>query len=141
MPRARCFYAAATVLLAVGCVRREIVVTSEPPGASVTINGEDVGTTPTEPLRFTHYGTWRVELRLAGHKNIIDQARIGPPLFERMGPDLLAGIVPWTIRDRRTLHYVLEKAKKPSRDEILGRARAAVEDAGLPEPPESDPDR
>jgi len=128
--------AAAAILLAAGCVRREVAVTSEPPGARVTINGADVGTTPTGALRFTHYGTWRVELRLAGHKPVIEDVRIGPPLFERAGPDLLAGLVPWTIRDRRTLHYTLEKAEDLSKEEILDRARAAVEGASLPAPPE-----
>lgn len=129
--------AAAAALLAAGCVRRELSVTSEPPGALVTINGEELGPTPVSGVRFVHYGVWRVELRLDGHRTVIDAVAVHPPLWDRMGLDLLAGLAPWTVRDRRSFHYRLDPVEAAGKEEALGRAREAVEKAGLPEPPEA----
>ena len=53
--------ALAALALTAGCVRREIEVTSTPPGALLTLNGREIGRTPTR-IEFTFDGVYDVRL-------------------------------------------------------------------------------
>ncbi len=85
----------ALVLLsvAVGCVQRTITVTSQPSGALVYLNDEEVGRTPvTVPFRY--YGTYDVRLEAEGHEPLWTEAKAAAPWWEYPGPDLVAEAVP-----------------------------------------------
>ena len=57
----------ATALLGAGCgVERTLQVNSDPPGALVSLNGEEVGRTPMRKM-FLWYGTYDLELRKDGY--------------------------------------------------------------------------
>ena len=60
---------AMTLALLAGCVERTIKITSQPSGALVYLNDEEVGRTPTE-VRFTFYGDYSVILRKEGHETL-----------------------------------------------------------------------
>ena len=64
-----------TCLASTGCVQRILQVESEPPGASVHINGAAAGKTPLEHP-FDFYGEFEIVLRLDKHqsKRIIHEA-------------------------------------------------------------------
>jgi len=81
------------LLSAIGCVQRTISVTSQPTGALVYLNDEEVGRTPvTVPFRY--YGTYDVRLEAEGHDPLWTQAQAKAPWWEYPGPDLLAEAVP-----------------------------------------------
>ncbi|MHC4914704.1 MAG: PEGA domain-containing protein [Planctomycetota bacterium] len=118
-----------TALLAVGCIRRELSIVSEPAGASLVINGQAAGVTPAK-LRFRHHGTYRVEVRKTGYEPIVDALKLSPHLYERMPFDLAFGLLwPGTIRDHRKVHYRLRKLPPFDRRKLLSRALRAGEEA------------
>jgi hypothetical protein len=126
-----------------GCIRRELTILSEPPGAQLVINGQGAGVTPAK-LSFRHHGTYRVELRKTGYEPIVDALELSPHLYERMPFDLVAGALwPGTIRDRRKVHYRLRKLPPFDRKKLLLRALNAGEEAArvIPELHDAPPAR
>ncbi len=80
-------------LPAVGCVQRTISVTSQPAGALVYLNDEEVGRTPLR-VPFLHYGTYDVRLEAQGYEPLWTTAQAKAPWWEYPGPDLIAEAVP-----------------------------------------------
>jgi len=104
-----------------GCVEREFVITTEPPGALVYISDVEVGRTPVSHP-FTWYGDYEVIVRLDGYETIKTHAEINPPWYELPPVDLLSEIAPWTYHDTRYLHYKLQELQLPSDKELIRRA-------------------
>lgn len=104
-----------------GCVDRTIRITSEPPGALVWLNDREIGRTPVD-VEFVHYGTYDVRLELANHEPLHTSGEAKAPLWDAVGVDLAAELVPVELESRVEWHYVLEpKAGDPQR--LIERAR------------------
>ena len=119
------------LVLAPGCVQRRIHVTSEPSGALVHLNDEEVGRTPVT-VPFTHYGTYDVRLALAGHEPLWTTAKAQAPWWEYPGPDLIAEAIPNGRSDVRW-HFTLEpqaKADDAEVDRLIQTAELLRRDAG-----------
>lgn len=93
-------------LLATGCagVRRELTVESNPPGALVYLNGDEVGRTPVT-REFLYYGTMDLRLRKDGYETLEARPRVWAPLWQLPPIDLLAEVFP--VTDRRKVSYTL----------------------------------
>lgn len=114
------------VLLAAlpACVERRIRVTSEPPGALVWVNDREIGRTPVE-TRFKYHGLYDVRLEMEGYEPLITSARASAPWYEYPGPDLLAEVAPFTVRNTQEWHFELDPvpASGPgSERELIERA-------------------
>jgi hypothetical protein len=94
-----------------GCVEREITITSEPEGALVHLNDQEVGRTPVD-VPFTFYGTYDVRLEKAGYKPLWTEKRAKAPWWEYPGPDLVAEAVPGA-RSNPQWHFDLSQATPP----------------------------
>lgn len=105
-----------------GCLQRYIVVTSEPAGALVELNGVEVGRTPTRTA-FTYYGDYDLRLRLDGHQPVHDQIQAKAPWYEWPGLDILASLWPGEIVTTVEKHVPLT----PSPEAALGPEAAAAE--------------
>jgi len=81
------------LLPAVGCVQRTISVTSQPSGALVYLNDEEVGRTPVK-VPFRYYGAYDVRLEAEGYQPLWTSAQAKAPWWEYPGPDLVAEAVP-----------------------------------------------
>jgi len=114
--------AAVWLLLAAGCVERQMHITSEPEGATVVINQSVRGKTPFT-YRFKHYGTYDIRLEAPGYYPLHVAEPITAPIYEQPGVDLISeAIVPARIKDHRRLHYCLSPIGDPdTMDDILGR--------------------
>ncbi len=116
------------VLLALacpGCLQRRIVVTSEPEGAVVWINDQEVGRTPVE-TGFTFYGVYDVRLRKEGYEPVSEPRKAASPWWEYPGPDLIASALPITIRKTVRWHFALMKSlptDEAGRAALVERAR------------------
>ncbi|MBL1218470.1 MAG: PEGA domain-containing protein [Planctomycetes bacterium] len=104
-----------------GCVERTISITSEPPGALVYLNDEEVGRTPCE-VHFLYYGEYDVRLVLEGFEPLMGSAKANAPLYELPGLDLAAELFPAKIRNRVMWHFDLEPVSA-DREQMIGRAR------------------
>ncbi|MEM9296507.1 MAG: PEGA domain-containing protein [Planctomycetota bacterium] len=93
-------------LTGAGCVQRTITVTSEPPGALVSLNDVEVGRTPVT-TDFLFYGVYDVRLTLDGYTPLRTQAEAEAPWWDYPGPDLFAEAVPG-LKSEVAWHFELE---------------------------------
>ena len=96
-----------------GCVRRELTLTSNPPGALVYLNDEEVGRTPLT-REFTWYGTYDVQVRLEGHETVDTRTKVIAPWWQWVPFDLVAELFPLT--DRQSFSYSLRPVNPASND-------------------------
>ncbi|NBQ14896.1 MAG: PEGA domain-containing protein [Proteobacteria bacterium] len=87
-----------------GCVRREIEVTSTPPGALLTLNGREIGRTPAK-VQFTFDGTYDVRLKLSGYESVEGKGTTDMPVWDFMGADLVAEVVPVGLERHERWHF------------------------------------
>ncbi len=104
-----------------GCIERSLTITSEPPGAVVTLSSVEVGRTPvTVPI--TWIGDYDVALRLEGYETLKTHHQMELKLIEVPPFDLLAELSPKTYRDDQTVHFRLAKQTEPTDEEIIRRS-------------------
>ncbi len=110
-----------TIALACGCVRRTLSVQSDPPGALVYLNQQEVGRTPMQK-DFTWYGNYDVVLRKDGYETLKASGQVAPPFWAWPGIDLLTTILPIPLKDEHSLRYTLKPASPVSAQEMFDRA-------------------
>ena len=130
-PRTKLAIAACVLALLTGCGTRTLLVTSEPPGALVTLNGVEVGATPLE-VGFRYYGQYDLRLRKDGYQPLAAAPWAVAPWYEY--PPLDFVLLPVPIDTTVRWHYDLEpvSVEQDARDDLIERAsemRAAVEPA------------
>jgi len=112
------------VVTCAGCgrVQRTMSINSEPPGAILVMNDQEVGRTPVT-RDFNWYGWYDVILRKEGYKTLKTRAEIIAPVWQWVPFDLLADMSPARLKDRHQLSFKLEpETEPPSIDDMLGRA-------------------
>lgn len=90
--------AAASLGLA-GCRTRTLEITTDPPGALVWLNDEQVGRTPLE-VGFVHHGTYEVRARLEGYAPLVTRESTRATLEEQPGFDFVTQSFPGDTRVR-----------------------------------------
>jgi hypothetical protein len=116
-----------------GCVKRTISITSEPNGALVHLNDQEVGRTPlTVPFRF--YGTYDVRLEKDGYEPLWTEADAAAPWWETPGPDLVAEMIPGAASEIRW-HFDLEPKGELDEAALLERAGEMRDRLRLPPQP------
>ena len=128
---------AAALLLAgaCGCVERVMKISSDPGGARVFLNDEEVGLTPVT-VAFLWYGDYDVILRKEGYETLKTHYRVHPPWYQFPPADIVAEtLVPGTIRDVHVLPtYELAESLTPPAEEVVQRAAELRERALLESP-------
>lgn len=109
------------LLGSVGCVRRTISITTEPPGALVWLNDREIGRTPLE-VDFLFYGIYDVRLVKEDFEPLITTGNAKVPIWDTVGLDLVSELMPFELHSRVEWHYVLESVLKDEAD-LLRRAR------------------
>jgi hypothetical protein len=111
-------------LAGIGCVERRMLIVSDPPGATVLVNGQNVGLTPAS-VPFTYYGKYDITLIQDGYQTKTYQARIRRPWFQFFPIDFAAEVLyPGHIQDNRTLNFTLEPMVHPTAEQLLRGAEA-----------------
>jgi len=106
---------ACVILSTTGCVKRNLVITSQPTGALVYLNDEEVGRTPVD-VAFTYYGVYDIRFELSGYEPLSTTADTRNPIWEYPGPDLIAEALP-SVQSEIRWHYALQPS--PALDETL----------------------
>ena len=114
-----------------GCTARSLTITTNPPGAEVSVNYRVIGTSPCR-VGFTHYGVYRIEIRKEKFETMVREECINPPIY---GYDPLTVVadnaIPARLNDDVYLHFVLKAAGDVSeRSALLQRAAAAASGMG-----------
>ena len=105
---------------AVGCVERTVTIATEPAGAKIFLNDDEIGDTPVK-VPFTWYGDYDIVVRKPGYKTIRTHHKLNAPWYQFPVIDLFAEcLVPYTIHDDRVLPtYALEMQAAPEQDELI----------------------
>jgi PEGA domain len=109
--------------LAAGCVEQRYVVTTDPPGAIVLRNYQQIGAAPADD-HFVYYGKYHFTVIKDGYETLQVDEVIKTPWYEYFPLDFVSeNLVPWKIRDVRRFHYHLEPARTPNTAELLKQAQ------------------
>ncbi|MFQ5806800.1 MAG: PEGA domain-containing protein [Phycisphaerae bacterium] len=115
--------AAVALLMLGGCVERTMKIDSDPQGARVFVNDEEIGVTPAR-FSFLWYGDYDILLRKDGFETLKTHYRVDPPWYQYPPIDLIAEcLIPSTIKDEHVLPtYRLASMRVPPLQEIVERA-------------------
>jgi hypothetical protein len=112
----------AAMLLPAGCVRRRLAVRSNPPGAMVFVDNQQIGTTPCS-VDFTYYGTREIRLVKPGYETLTVNQPIPAPWYQIPGIDFFSdNLVPTKILDHRTVSFDLAPQVIVPTEQLLDRA-------------------
>jgi hypothetical protein len=113
---------AALAILPSGCVRRRLFVQSNPPGAMLFVDNQQIGTTPCS-VDFTYYGTREIRLVKPGFETLTVNQPIPTPWYEVPPIDFVSeNIVPSRLIDHRTVAFNLQPQVIVPTDQLLDRA-------------------
>jgi hypothetical protein len=119
---------AAAMLLPCGCVRRRLNVHSNPAGALVYVDNQQIGTTPCS-VDFTYYGTREIRLVKPGYETLTLNQPIPAPWYQIPPLDFFSeNLVPTKIRDNRTVVYNLAPQVIVPREQLIDRANQLRQD-------------
>lgn len=106
-----------------GCIERTVSINTEPEGATVFLNDQEVGKSPVK-VPFTWYGDYDIIVRKPGYKTVHTNRRIDAPWYQWPGIDLVTEcLIPFTVHDDRVVDtLVLEQQSRPSNQELLDAA-------------------
>ena len=113
---------AGMTVLPTGCVRRRLNVRSNPPGALVYVDNQQIGTTPCA-VDFTYYGTREIRLVKAGYETLTVNQPIPAPWYQIPPLDFVSeNLTPTKIRDNRTVTFNLAPQIIVPTEQLLDRA-------------------
>ena len=106
-----------------GCVERIARIQTDPPGAFVIVNDEEVGVSPVR-FSFLWYGDYDIMVRKPGYQTLKTHHQINAPWYQWPPFDLVADVmVPTMIRDEHVLPTLaLEPEQTPATEDLVGRA-------------------
>lgn len=122
----------AAALLSSGCVRRRLTVRTNPPGALLYVDNQQIGTTPCG-VDFTYYGTREIRVVKAGYETLTVNQPIPTPWYETPGVDFVSeNLVPWRIRDDRVVSLTMSPQRMIPSEELKARGQQLRAQANQP---------
>lgn len=105
-----CLMPAALLMAAgAGCVRKTFAVQSDPPGATVFVDGEEIGRTPIHNIQWFFDGTREIAVTKAGYLTERRIVKMRASWFSWFPFDIISElIIPWDIYDRRYYYFALK---------------------------------
>ncbi|MEM1061275.1 MAG: PEGA domain-containing protein [Planctomycetota bacterium] len=116
----------ALLVTSTGCqsMRRRITVRTDPPGALVLVDGEEIGYAPAS-IDFTHYATREISVVKSGYETDTRLHDFDAPLHQQPGPDFFVdNFSPVPLTDRRDVTIKLRPQGTVDTDDLLRRAGA-----------------
>jgi hypothetical protein len=117
-----------------GCVRRRLLVRSNPPGAMVYVDNQPIGVTPCA-TSFIYYGTRELRLVKPGYETLTINQPIPAPWYQFPPLDFVSeNVVPGDIQDYRTVTYNLSPQLIKPTDQLIADAqqlRAATQQGAV----------
>jgi len=95
----------------VACISRVLEVRTDPPGALVYLDGEEIGRTPLQ-RPFSDYGYHQILVAKENYQSLNRLENLKPPWWCCFPFDLFAELYPGTLEDRRLLTYNLSPSPK-----------------------------
>ncbi len=111
------------IVIASGCVERQLTINTRPQGALVTLNDEEIGTSPVT-ASFNWYGDYDVRISKEGYETLKTHRRLKRPWYDRAPFDFFAGCLsPKRIVDSYEWTFELKQKQEPERQQLIENAR------------------
>ncbi|UUO07702.1 PEGA domain-containing protein [Blastopirellula sp. J2-11] len=105
-----------------GCVRRRMNIRTNPPGAVVYVDDQEVGVTPVS-ASYVHYGTREIRLEKDGYESVSKLHTFKAPWYEYPVLEFFSeNVWPWEIRDTRDLDFQMTPRRIVPPEELRARA-------------------
>ena len=109
-------------LLLTGCVERKLTINTEPQGALVILNDEQIGNSPVT-VAFNWYGDYWVRARKEGYETLDTHRELKAPLHDRFPFDFFAQVLyPGRIVDSYDWTFELSPRQDLTREELIEKA-------------------
>lgn len=115
-----------------GCVERRLTIRTEPAGAMVELNDQQIGESPVT-VPFNWYGDYWVRVRKDGYETLDTHRELARPLHDWPPFDLFAQLYPGQIVDEYEWTFELEPKQYPTRHELLDEAASLRSQLATPE--------
>src|SRR5262249_42279810 len=116
-------------LLETGCVRRRLTIRSNPPGAQVFVDNQEIGTTPCS-ASFVYYGTRSITVMKDGYRTEKIFQKLNPPWYEISPLDFFnENLNPLETRDERVVDVQLVPEEIVPQQKLLDRAQSLRDNA------------
>jgi len=110
-------------LMQAGCVERKLTINTEPAGALVWLNDEEIGAGPVT-VEFNWYGDYKVRISKEGYETLDTHRELKPPLHDGFPLDFFAEVVwPGRIVDEYEWTFRLAPYQPPQRAELIDAAQ------------------
>ncbi len=107
-----------------GCVERRLTINTEPQGAMVILNDQQIGESPVT-VPFNWYGDYWVRISKDGYETLNTHRKLDAPLHDYLPFDFFAQILyPGHIVDTYEWTFELEPKTFPTREELIEHARS-----------------
>jgi hypothetical protein len=118
-------------------MHRRLTIRSEPPGASVMVDGVEVGYTPAS-IDYTYYGTREITLTKEGYQTLTTPIKLTTPWYQVFPLEFITdNFALRKINDRREVTYALSPENVEPTQNVENRANnlrseALRTDAAMP---------
>ena len=119
------------LVVAAGCVERKLTINTNPAGAQVFLNDEEIGVSPVT-ASFNWYGDYNITIRKQGCETLQTHRKLQAPWYDLFPFDFLTQILyPGRIVDSREWSFELAPQKEINRQELI-EAAEQIKDPNAP---------
>ncbi len=105
-----------------GCVERKLTINTEPQGAIVVLNDEEIGTSPVT-ASFEWYGDYNVRISKEGFETLKTHRKLKGPWYDKFPFDFFAQLIyPGRIVNSYEWTFELDPQQQPTREELIRNA-------------------
>ena len=122
---------ALVLLSGTGCngVRRRLTIRTDPPGATVWVNDQEIGRTPISH-NVTYSGTYKIRLAMEGKKTKTVMYAVKTPWYLWPGVDFISeNLVPGELRDQQICEERMEPDLVAAPEELFENAAQMRQEA------------
>ena len=105
-----------------GCVERKLTINTEPQGAMIVLNDEEIGNSPVT-VSFEWYGDYNVRVSKEGFETLKTHRELKGPWYDGFPFDLLTLLNPERTVDEYEWTFELEPEKEINREELIQNAQ------------------
>lgn len=110
------------VFAAGGCVERELTINTDPQGATVFLNDEQIGESPVT-TDFNWYGDYQIRISKPGYDTLKTHRKLKAPWYDYFPFDFFAQVLyPGRIVDTYEWEFELPAKTQIPEDELLKKA-------------------
>jgi len=121
-----------TMLISGGCVERMLTINTEPQGALVVLNDEEIGISPVT-VAFNWYGDYKVRINKDGYQTLSTHRNLKRPMKDVFPVDFFYEVLwPGRIVDEYEWSFALNEYVPADRQELLKAASAIKEQSQEP---------